>query len=166
MSTSEAIDGRRNLAGRAAVVARQLIRSEACVFQLRASDKHRVLEELARRASAELGIASSAILRALSRQEELGSTGVGRGVAIPHARMDEVREPFGLFAILKPPVRFDALDGKPVDLLFMLLLPGRMPGGQIGSLACAARSLRDPARAEQLRGARGSLSVYSILTGA
>ena len=159
-SIDEPPDGTRH----SAVLAKQLIRSDSCVFQFRAADKRHVLEELARRAAAELGIAADAILDALVRREDLGSTGIGQGIAIPHARMDEVLQPFGLFAVLKPPVTFGAIDERPVDLLFMLLLPGRAPGAQLNSLACAARSLRDTARAEQLRNARGSLSIYTILT--
>ena len=147
-----------------AMITRDLLRSADGVFQLRAVDKRQVLGELARRSALELGIAEASILSALTRREDLGSTGMGHGIAIPHARMENISAPFGLFGLLTPPIGFDAMDDSPVDLVFMLLLPGQVPGGQLNALACAARCLRDPARARQLRAARGSVALYDILT--
>jgi Phosphoenolpyruvate-dependent sugar phosphotransferase system, EIIA 2 len=78
------------------------------------------------------------------KREELGSTGTGGGVAIPHARIQELNEPFGIFARLNRPIDFQAIDTRPVDLVFLLLLPGDPVGEQLKALATVARKLRDP----------------------
>src|SRR6202023_4055922 len=86
-------------------------------------DKKRLLAELAREAAAKIGIDADRIAAELYKREELGSTGVGGGVAIPHARFQQAKAPFGLLARLKKPIDYDAVDGKPVDIVCLLLLP-------------------------------------------
>ena len=139
--------------------------SPASVFELREPDKRRVLAELARRAAALLGGNAEVMTKAVATREELGSTGLGNGVALPHARIAGLEQPFGLFAHLDPPVQFDAIDERPVDLVFLLLLPERYPEGQLKAMACVARCLRDPVLAGQLRVARGSVALHALLTG-
>ena len=93
------------------------------------SDKAGVLQELARRAGAALKIPAETISAALLKREQLGSTGMGDGIAIPHARVPGVKSPFGMLARLKQPVDFHAVDGQPVDLVFLLLAPASSQAG-------------------------------------
>ena len=104
------------------------------------------------------------ILSALQQREALGSTGMGGGIAIPHARLPEVRRPFGLFARLRAPVAFDAVDERPVDLVFLLLLPTDPRGEQLNALACIARCLRDAAVAAGVHGARDAAEIYAVVS--
>jgi nitrogen PTS system EIIA component len=133
------------------------------VIDLRASDKARLLDELARRAAAASGLDAETIASALSKREKLGSTGTGGGVAIPHARMPGIDKPVGLLARLGKAIDFDAIDGKPVDIVFLLLLPAQAQGEQIHALACAARALRDAEVLRSLRRAVGSADAYRAL---
>jgi nitrogen PTS system EIIA component len=131
-----------------------------------AADKRKLLTELARNAAAKLNRRDEPILAALTKREELGSTGVGGGVAIPHARFADIRRPFGMLIRLKKPMEYDAVDGKPVDIVFLLLLPEADDGEQLGALASIARKLRDPAVTAALRQARDGAEMYRTLTTA
>ena len=130
------------------------------------TDKKKLLAELAREAAAKIGIGADRIAAELYKREELGSTGVGGGVAIPHARFQHVLTPFGLLARLKKPIDYDAVDGKPVDIVSLLLLPEGAGGEQqqLGALASIARKLRTPAVTAALRRARDTMDMYRILT--
>jgi PTS system nitrogen regulatory IIA component len=128
-----------------------------------AADKEELLEELARKAGAALNVEPEHILSELVKREELGSTGMGGGVALPHARFAEPAKPFGMLARLKKPIDFDAVDGKPVDTVFLLLLPDAAAGKQLGALALFARKLRDPAAMAALRQARDGAEIYRML---
>src|SRR5271170_3732799 len=119
-----------------------------------ASDKQKLLADLARRAGSAVELPPDDILFELRKREELGSTGVGGGVAIPHARFHRVSKPFGILLRLKKAIDFDAVDGKAVDTVFLLLLPETPHGDQLGALACIARKLRDPATIAAVRRAR------------
>jgi len=133
------------------------------VHGLRASGKTALLDGLARRAARSLDLDAGTILGALVRREGLGSTGVGDGVSLPHARLETVRKPFGLLARLRDPLDFDAVDERPVDLVFLLLLPIGDGGENLNALACVARKLRDPDSAKALRGARDAASLYALV---
>jgi nitrogen PTS system EIIA component len=85
-------------------------------------DKRGVLHDLAHRAGHSLSIDNDIVFDALVKREELGSTGVGNGVAIPHVRLEQVNRPFGIMARLREPIDFNAVDGQPVDLVCLLLL--------------------------------------------
>ncbi len=129
-----------------------------------AADKEKLLEELARKAGAALNVGPEHILSELRKREELGSTGTGGGVALPHARFAELDKPFGMLVRLKKSIDFDAVDGKPVDTVFLLLLPDAPAGKQLGALALIARKLRDPAAMAALRLARDGAEIYRTLT--
>ena len=104
-------------------------------------------------------------LAELAKREELGSTGMGGGVAIPHARFNQVAKPFGMLARLRKPLDFDAVDGEPVDIVFLLLLPeAAAAGDQLGALALIARKLRNSKITAALRDARDSADLYRALT--
>jgi nitrogen PTS system EIIA component len=128
------------------------------------ADKRKLLEELARRAAPRVDLDPLLIFAELEKREELGSTGMGDGVAIPHARFHQLRQPFGMLVRLKKPIEFDAVDGKPVDTVALLLLPDARQGEQLGALACIARKLRDPLVMKALRKARDGADIYRSLT--
>ncbi len=128
------------------------------------ADKKKLLEELARRAAAAVDLDPALVLAELEKREELGSTGMGGGVAIPHARFHQLRAPFGMLIRLKKPIAFEAVDGKPVDTIALLLLPDAREGERLGALACIARKLRDPTVMAAVRKARQSAEIYRSLT--
>jgi PTS system nitrogen regulatory IIA component len=97
-------------------------------------------------------------------RERLGSTGVGRGVAIPHGKLAKLDRLVGLFARLDKPIDFEALDGEPVDLIFLLLAPEGAGADHLKALARIARLLRDEKIAEQLRAARDESALRALLT--
>jgi nitrogen PTS system EIIA component len=134
------------------------------ITDLRASNKTSVLQELARRAAAVLNMSADTISAELLKREQLGSTGMGDGIAIPHARVAGVKSPFGMLARLKEPVDFAAVDGQPVDLVFLLLLPASPDSGQLNVLACVARRLRDPRTLDRLRSASDGTALYQSMT--
>ncbi len=103
-----------------------------------ASDKTNLLDHLARQAADALDLSHETILSALLKREELGSTGTGNGVALPHARLSGVSKPFALLARLNKAIEFDAIDDEPVDSVCLVLVPtDSEEGGR--ALACAAR---------------------------
>ena len=134
------------------------------LLNIRASDKEQLLQDLARKASAKLKLPEGAIISGLLKREGLGSTGMGNGVAIPHARFPEIEKPFGIIARLKQPIDFDAIDGQPVDIVFVLLLPTAAEGEQLGALACVARKLRAADDLVLLRRAKNASELYAALT--
>jgi K+-transporting ATPase KdpF subunit len=103
--------------------------------------------------------------RTQAAREELGSTGVGNGVALPHARLVGLKTPFSLFARLRRAIDFEAIDDQPVDLVFLLLLPESENGEQLNALACAARALRDPEVLKQIRGAADPDALFRAIVG-
>jgi len=127
------------------------------------SNRPKLLFELASKAGARLRLPPDHILEELSKREELGSTGVGDGVAIPHARFPEIDKLFGMLFRLRQPIDFNALDGKPIDVVFLLLLPESAKGEQLSALACVARKLRKPAVTAALRKATDAAETFLIL---
>lgn len=130
---------------------------------LRSPDKGHLLHELSLFAGQALSLSTDTILAALVMREELGSTGMGDGVAIPHARLPEIKVPFGLMVTLRSPIDFHSVDDRPVDLVFLLLLPTGSTGGHLGALAAVSRKLREPDVAGALRRARGALDGFAAL---
>ena len=140
-----------------------LIRPHAVLSSLKAGSKKQVLQALAERAAGLTGVDEKAILDALVQREKLGSTGVGNGVAIPHGKLPKLGNVFGLFARLERPVDFEALDGQPVDLIFLLLAPEGAGADHLKALARVARLLRDPEVARTLRVSRDADAIYAVL---
>ena len=101
----------------------------------------------------------------LLKREELGSTGVGNGVAIPHVRLEQVKRPFGIMARLKAPIDFNAVDGQPVDLVCLVLLSKGNAGAQLNALAGVARRLRAPEVLQELRRAPNRVILYNVMIG-
>lgn len=133
------------------------------VVRLAPPDKPRLMRALARHAAERLKLDEAALGRALTERESLGSTGVGHGIALPHARLSSIRHPYGLFAALAKPVEFGAVDDRPVDLVFLLLLPAQVPEDQLRCLACVARRLKEPGLPAALRSAAEPSRLYDLL---
>jgi PTS system nitrogen regulatory IIA component len=133
------------------------------IIDVRALKKRPLLQELAAKAAISLGFSVDQVAPYLLKREDLGSTGIGRGVAIPHARLPDLKQPYGLFAKLKQPIDFDAIDGQAVDLVFILLLPAAAETGQLGALALVARTLRPAENLVRLRGAKNISELYSAI---
>jgi PTS system nitrogen regulatory IIA component len=121
------------------------------------------LQEFAARAAASLGLPVDQVAPYLLKREALGSTGIGKGVAIPHARLPRLQRPFGIFAKLRQPIEFDAIDGQAVDIVFVLLLPAAAESEALGALALVARTLRSPETLARLRAARTASDLYSLI---
>ncbi len=135
------------------------------ICDVRVSNKQQLLQELSKKAASNLGLQAEYVASELLKREELGSTGMGRGVAIPHARLPMVKKPYGIMARLKSPVDFDAIDGQPVDLVFLLLLPAPPEADQLVALASVARKFKADEILNQLRRARSDSELYAVMTG-
>ena len=141
-----------------------LIKPDAVIANLRARSKKALFPEIAARAGELLKIDGSLIQEAVWRREMLSSTGIGRGIAIPHARMPQVMAMFGMFARLEQPIDFEAMDAQPVDLVFLLLAPEQSGADHLQALARVSRLMRDHATLERLRGSRTRNAMYAVLT--
>lgn len=134
------------------------------IIDVRVQSKQQLLQTLAQKAAASLGLQADDIVSALVKREELGSTGLGHGVAIPHARLPVTRRPFGMIARLKPPVDFNAIDARPADLVFMLLLPAPPGNDHLAALALVARKLKSAETLTRLRQAKSPSELYTAVT--
>jgi PTS system nitrogen regulatory IIA component len=132
------------------------------LIDVRASDRSRLIQDMAGRAAAALGLDAAVIAQELIKRETLGSTGVGNGIAMPHARIQALQKPFGLLVRLKKPIDFDAIDGRPVDLVFLLLLPA-VASEHLNALAAVARKLREPDRLDRMRHAPDGQALFHEL---
>ena len=140
-----------------------LLTPDRVMAALRVNDKAQLLTELARRASGPAGIPASAIREAVETRERLGSTGVGAGIAIPHAQIAGLDSFYGLFVRLARHIDYDAVDGRPVDLVFLLLIPTNNKQ-HLQALACISRRLRDQTVANELRRAKDAREIHEVLT--
>jgi PTS system nitrogen regulatory IIA component len=141
-----------------------LLAPESVLPALKAVGKKPVLHELSAHAARLLGIPEQKIFDTLLQRERLGSTGIGSGIAIPHGKLPELDRLFGLFARLDRPIDFQALDGEPIDLVFVLLAPETAGADHLKALARVARVLRDPGCTRSLRATRDSTALYALLT--
>ena len=141
-----------------------LISKDAIVPALKAKDKKQALMQLADVAGKLTGVAPREIFEKLFQRERLGSTGVGRGIAIPHLRMSGLDEITCVFARLDQPIAFDSMDGEPVDLIFVLLTPEHAGADHLKALARISRLMRDVATAQKLRATRDRAALHVVLT--
>ena len=137
---------------------------QAVLPALRVSGKKQALQEMASQAARLTGHSDTAIYEALLQRERLGSTGIGEGIAIPHGKLPGLTRIFGLVARLDKPVDFEALDGQPVDVLFLLLAPEGAGADHLKALARVARVLREPGLIERVRATRDATALYAIMT--
>ncbi len=136
---------------------------DAIVAGLKVNSKKQALQELAERAAAVSGLPEREIFDTLLQRERLGSTGIGHGIAIPHGKLSKVQKLFGVFAKLDKPVDFEALDGEPVDLVFVLIAPESAGADHLKALARVARVLRDGSVTQKLRAAQDADALYAVL---
>ncbi|GJL91077.1 PTS IIA-like nitrogen regulatory protein PtsN [Hyphococcus sp.] len=141
-----------------------LLSPQGVIHNLRAKCKREALQALAEQASSLIDRPASDILSTLLEREQLGSTGVGDGVALPHGKMDGLSKIVGVLARLETPVSFDALDDQPVDLVFMLLAPANATAAHLKALAKVSRLFRDEDAREALRGADTAEALFAIAT--
>ncbi len=132
------------------------------VRELNVANKQELLEELARRAAPLARLDREALLQALIDREELGSTGIGLGVAIPHARFRTLKKTLALFAHLAHPVDYHAVDRRPVDLVFLLVGPEPAHRRYLDNLVSVARALRDSTVRHALRTATDIEAVKAV----
>jgi PTS system nitrogen regulatory IIA component len=135
----------------------------AVIPALKVSSKKQALQDLSARAAELTGQNERTIFDTLMQREKLGSTGVGAGIAIPHGKLPKLAKLFGLFARLDRPIDFEALDGQPVDLIFLLLAPEHAGADHLKALARVARLLRDPDVARKLRESRDAEALFAVL---
>jgi PTS system nitrogen regulatory IIA component len=140
-----------------------LVAPSAIIPALRVNGKKQMLQEIAAKAADLCGQTERGIFEILLQREKLGSTGVGNGIAIPHGKLEKLNKLFGLFARLDRPIDFEALDGQPVDLIFLLLAPKDAGADHLKALAQVARLLREPDVARKLRDSHDAEAIYAVL---
>ncbi len=136
------------------------------MIDVKANDKDRLLEQLSMEAAAVAGLPADEVAREIAKREELGSTGVGNGVALPHARLTSLKTPFALLARLRHGIDFDAIDGEPVDIVVLLLIPESGDSAKGNALACVARALRDAETLRKVRSAPDREALYRVIADA
>ncbi|MEG6508300.1 PTS IIA-like nitrogen regulatory protein PtsN [Methyloligella sp. 2.7D] len=141
-----------------------LISPEAVSPSLKVKNKKQLLQELSAHAAKLTGLEERDIFDTLLQRERLSSTGLGEGLAIPHGKIAGLRHIIGIFAHLAVPIDFDAADGRPVDLVFLLLAPEGAGADHLKALARVSRLLRDRHALEKLRGSKDRNALYAILT--
>lgn len=136
------------------------------VGTIKAETKHQILELLAQRFAATYQLDTAEVLERLEERERLGSTGFGRGVAIPHARVTGIKRPVAALLRLAEPVEYDAADAMPVDLVFGLLSPENAGVAHLHALAAISRIVRDERMHEAFNQAKDADALYALLTNA
>ena len=140
-----------------------ILSTAAVRSQAQATSKKRLFHDLADLAAQAYGVSAPQTLDALQERESLGATGVGQGVALPHARIAGLERVAGLFLRLEKPLDFDAVDRQPVDLVFALLAPESPGVEHLKALALVSRTLRDPELRAKLRANDDPVALHAVL---
>ena len=140
----------------------ELLVRDGVVLKTGASSKRQALHSVATAAAHAIGFDESKVFDALMERETLGSTGLGAGVAVPHARLDGIDRVRAVFVRLDTPVPYDAVDDRPVDLIFALFAPPRDGADHLRALAAVSRALRSAKMREQLRQARTVDAIHAL----
>jgi PTS system nitrogen regulatory IIA component len=138
--------------------------SPEAVGTIRAGSKSEILGQLAQRFATVYELDAALIRERIEEREKLGSTGFGRGVAIPHARIPDLARPVAVFLRLEAPVAFDSADDMPVDMVFGLLSPEQAGAAHLHALAAISRMMRDEAMHAALTQAPGDEALYGLLS--
>jgi len=144
----------------------QILKPEAVKVVQGVSSKKRLFQQLAELAQGVYGLEHQRSVEALMERESLGPTGVGRGVALPHARLEGLSSVVGVFVRIEKPVDFDSVDRQPVDLIFALFAPEDSGVDHLKALALVSRTLRDSAVCGKLRANDSPSTLHTILTEA
>ena len=140
----------------------ELLAPDRIFASLKIPSKKKTLLELAQRAARVTGLHERTIFDILQEREKLGTTGVGRGIAIPHGKIPGLDGIYGLFVRLESPINFDAVDNEPVDLIFLLLAPETAGAEHLKALARVSRLLRSVAMCEKLRTAKNAKEIWDL----
>lgn len=144
----------------------KILKPEAVKTLTSCTSKKRLFHDLGDIAEATYGLSSGQVIDALINRESLGPTGVGHGIALPHARLPEVDGVCGMFLRLEKPIDFDSVDRQPVDLIFALLAPENAGVDHLKALALVSRTMRDPDTQVKLRANADPATLHAILTEA
>lgn len=144
----------------------ELLAEDGVVLRTGVSSKRQALNALATLAAEQFGVEETRTVEALLEREALGSTGLGGGVAVPHARIEGLERVCGLFIRLDQPVAWASVDERPVDLIFGLFAPPRDGAEHLRALAAVSRFLRSAERREQLRAAGSADEILALLVDA
>tara|TARA_R110002072_G_scaffold401_12_gene2690 strand:- start:166 stop:630 length:465 start_codon:yes stop_codon:yes gene_type:complete len=142
----------------------KLLKPEAVKVLTSASSKKRLMHDIGELVHQAYELNAGDVVEALIARESLGPTGVGHGVALPHARLDGLQEVIGAFVLLDKPIDFSSVDRQPVDVAFALFAPENAGVEHLKALALVARTLRDPAICTKLRANPEAGTLYTILT--
>jgi nitrogen PTS system EIIA component len=142
-----------------------IVTTEAVESDFVAANRKALFQHLAAAAARLTGLPAKRILAALNKREQMGSTGFGAGAAIPHGKVEGLPGVFGYFARLSAPIDYDAVDGLPVDLVFLLLSPPDAGVDHLKALASVSRTFRDRQILAKLRGARSKDALFALLVG-
>jgi PTS system nitrogen regulatory IIA component len=142
---------------------RDFIAPDAVIAGLKASSKKQALMDLSRKAAELTGLHERTIFDVVMERERLGSTGIGRGIAIPHGKLPNLQKVHIVFARADRPIDFDSVDGQPVDLIVLLLAPDNAGADHLKALARISRMLRDEALCEKLRGCHSPDGILALL---
>jgi PTS system nitrogen regulatory IIA component len=140
------------------------ISPDSVVASLKAKTKKQLLQDLSARAARLTGLQEREIFDVLLQRERLGSTGLGQGIAIPHGKVAGLKRIVGIFARVAEPIDFDAVDGEPVDIVFLLLAPEGAGADHLKALARISRLLREGFAVEKLRASKDAATLYAVLT--
>jgi PTS system nitrogen regulatory IIA component len=141
----------------------ELLDRNAIALRVSAANKRQALAVIAEIAARKFGMDAGDLLDALAEREQAGSTGVGHGVAAPHARLDGLDRMRGVFVRLEQPVEFESVDDQPVDLIFALFAPKDAGAEHLRALARVSRLMRQAELREQLRQARTADAIRALL---
>ncbi len=144
----------------------QILQPEAVRSLTQVNSKKRLMQEIAELAHSVYGVGAAKTQDALQERESLGPTGVGHGVALPHARLHGLDKVSGLFLRLDKPMDFDAVDRQPVDLVFALLAPENNGVEHLKALALVSRTMRDADLRAKLRANTDPVTLHALLVGA
>jgi len=142
----------------------EVMKPDDVLIGVSASSKGRLLQQLSDKAASALGISEHDILAALTSREALGSTGIGAGIAIPHAPVAGIERPFGFFVRLTKPIEFDAIDDEPVDIVCLILTPPEGQANYLKLLSNVARRLRSADAIKRIRSTSEPAHIYSVIT--
>ncbi|MCE8005448.1 PTS sugar transporter subunit IIA [Aestuariivita sp.] len=141
-----------------------ILRPEAVKVLSAVSSKKRLFQDIGDLAASACGLSTGATVDALLERESLGPTGVGHGVALPHARLSGLESVAGIFVLLEKPIDFAAVDRQPVDIAFALFAPEEAGVEHLKALALVSRTLRDSALCAKLRANKDPATLYALLT--
>lgn len=142
----------------------QILQSNAVKTIASCTSKKRLFHDIGEMAETCYGLKPSAVIDAMIERENLGPTGVGHGVALPHARLAGVDEVKGIFLRLEKPLNFDAVDRQPVDLVFALIAPQNAGVDHLKALALVSRTFRNASVCAKLRANSDPVTLFTILT--